>query len=287
MDTVKETVTPVMQVGQVSKWYGEGGKAPFQAVGRIEFDVQASEVLTVVGPSGCGKTSLLMCLAGLTRPTTGFVNFTGESIVNTPKGLSVVFQDYGRSLFPWLSVEKNLMLALRHGMRLSRTAAKESISDALSAVGLAGYEKFYPWQLSGGMQQRVAIARAIAMRPKLLLMDEPFASVDAQSRMELEDLVLKLRRDLGMAVVFVTHDIDEAVYMADTLIILSGRPSHVLENIHVDLGAERDQVKTKTLKEFSELRSHVIAAIARAKNSPPQDALDGGPARAEEGLPRS
>jgi NitT/TauT family transport system ATP-binding protein len=173
--------------------------------------------------------------------------------------MALVFQDYSRSLYPWMTVAKNVEFPLR---RKSRDR-KAAVARALESVGLAGFEDKYPWQLSGGMQQRVAIARALAYRPEILLMDEPFASVDAQTRSDLEDLVLKLRHDYGITILFVTHDIDESVYLADRVVILSQRPTVVQELLEVPLPRPRDQVATKELPEFAHLRAHVYRAIKR------------------------
>ena len=148
----------------------------------------------------------------------------------------------------------------------SRAERKAIVDASLAAVGLVGHEHKYPWQLSGGMQQRVAIARAIAYRPRLLLMDEPFASVDAQTRADLEDLVLRIRREFDMTILFVTHDIDESVYLADRVIVLSGAPTEVTEDVRVDLPAPRDQLATKALPRYSELRNHVFSLIQAAKS---------------------
>jgi NitT/TauT family transport system ATP-binding protein len=255
---------PMLSVRGVRKVYRQRDRPDVVAVGDVTFEARAHEILTIVGPSGCGKTTLLTCLAGLALPTEGEIRFRGSPIRRPPEGVSVVFQDYSRSLFPWLTVEKNLVIGLRHGLGLTKQESVERIGQALSSVGLSGNRDFYPWQLSGGMQQRVAIARAIAMSPDLLLMDEPFASVDAQTRMELEDLVLSVRDEFGMGVVFITHDIDEAVYMADRLLVLSGRPSTVLRSLDVPLGSSRDQVDTKMLPEFVSLRSEVLDMIRHA-----------------------
>lgn len=229
----------------------------------VTFDVRAGEIKTIVGPSGAGKTTLLRCVAGLLAPSSGQVLLDGVPVVDPPEQLAVVFQDYSRSLMPWMSVRANVELPLR-GKGLGRAKRRERAEHALADVGLAGKGGLYPWQLSGGMQQRVAIARALAYRPEALLMDEPFASVDAQMRADLEDLVLDLRQRRDITVLLVTHDIDEAVYLGDSVVVLGGTPTTVEEQLQIPLGRERDQVETKAQPEFITLRSTVLARIRRA-----------------------
>jgi NitT/TauT family transport system ATP-binding protein len=228
----------------------------------LSFHINAGEIVSIVGPSGCGKTTLLKTMAGLLRPTGGTVHFQGEPVQSIPSGLAMVFQEYSRSLLPWTTVSSNVELPLLYqpikaGERQSR------VRESLQAVGLAGFGDHYPWQLSGGMQQRVAIARAIAYRPKLLLMDEPFASVDAQTRADLEDLVAALRDRFQITMVLVTHDIDESVYLSDRVIVLSHAPSRILAQIGIDLPRPRDQINTKANPSFVEKRSLVAQLIKR------------------------
>ena len=248
----------MLEVVGLSKSYGSGGKTT-RAIEHLEFAVQELEFVGIVGPSGAGKTTLLKCMAGLLEPTSGQTLLRGRAITGPPPELAVVFQDYSRSLFPWMSVRRNVLLPLRNKPEI---AGPEKVADeALKAVGLGGFEEHYPWQLSGGMQQRVAIARALAYQPKVLLMDEPFASVDAQTRAELEDLVLRVREQFGVTIVLVTHDIDEAVYMSDRVVVLSRPPSTVQEVLPIDLPRPRDQVDTKALPEFAALRARIYEAI--------------------------
>jgi NitT/TauT family transport system ATP-binding protein len=176
--------------------------------------------------------------------------------------MALVFQDYSRSLMPWLTVRKNVRLPLRH-LRLPAQEMNERIDTALAAVGLSHAATQYPWQLSGGMQQRVAIARALAYRPEILIMDEPFASVDAQTRFELEDLCLKIRDDFGMTILVVTHDIDEAVYLSDRVVVLGAKPARVLDVVDIELPAPRDQIFTRALPEFAEQRTSVLSMIRK------------------------
>jgi NitT/TauT family transport system ATP-binding protein len=233
-------------------------------VGDVTFAVSAEQFVCMVGPSGAGKTTLLKCIAGLLLPTAGRISLAGRPVDGPPPGMAVVFQEYGRSLFPWLTAEQNVDLPLRH-KRLTRSRRRQLVADALDAVSLSDAHRAYPWQLSGGMQQRVAIARAIAYEPRILLMDEPFAAVDAQTRAELEDLVLDVVRRFRMTVLFITHDIDEAVYLSDRVLVLSASPTVVQDDVVVDLPRDRDQIATRSLTRFTELRSRIWAEVRAAR----------------------
>jgi NitT/TauT family transport system ATP-binding protein len=255
--------TPILEITGLGKTYA-GRSGSVEAVRDISAEVGAGELVCIVGPSGCGKTTLLRCIAGLMAPTAGEVVLEGTVVAGPPAGMAVVFQEYGRSLFPWMTVRQNVELPLKE-KRLPRSERRRLVDEALDAVGLTHAVDQYPWQLSGGMQQRVAIARAVAYEPHVLLMDEPFAAVDAQTRADLEDLVRALWQRLGVTVLFVTHDIDESVYLAERVIVLSSSPTVVLEEVAIDLPAERDQLTTRALPRFSELRTHVWDRVQAAK----------------------
>lgn len=249
----------LLDVQHLNKAYGVGSGAVV-AIGDISFNVQEGEFVSIVGPSGCGKTTLLRCLSGLMPATSGSIHFDGKPILGPPEGIAMVFQDYSRSLLPWKTVLHNVEFPLNRTVK-SRAERRERAMLALQAVGIAAAKDKHPWQLSGGMQQRVAIARALAYRPSLLLMDEPFASVDAHTRTELEDLVLTVHRDFGMTIVFVTHDVDEAVYLGDRVLVLTRTPTTVDREIDIHLPRPRDQVTTKEEDAFVHLRSDVARAI--------------------------
>ena len=251
----------MLKITNLSKTYGTGETAT-QAIADLSFEVNRGEFVCIVGPSGCGKTTLLKTMSGLLPATSGTVELDGKPITAPPEQMALVFQDYSRSLYPWMTVAANVEFPLRR-KPIAKAERRQQVQKALESVGLDGFEGKYPWQLSGGMQQRVAIARGLAYRPEILLMDEPFASVDAQTRSDLEDLVLKLRHDYGITILFVTHDIDESVYLADRVVILTQRPTVVQETLEVPLPRPRDQVTTKELPEFAQLRAHVYRAIKR------------------------
>jgi NitT/TauT family transport system ATP-binding protein len=253
----------MLEIKGLAKTYGVGPKAT-HAVGNITFDVADGEFACVVGPSGCGKTTLLKCIAGLLPPTRGEIVLHGKKVTAPPEDMAIVFQEYGRSLMPWTSVRNNVLLPLRH-KKLRREERDRLVDNAVESVGLTRFLDHYPWQLSGGMQQRVAIARALAYQPSILLMDEPFASVDAQTRGDLEDLVLLVREEYGITILFVTHDIDESVYLADRVVVLTHSPTEVKEIVSVELPEPRDQLDTKVLPEFAELRTHVHQLIKRER----------------------
>ncbi|MDI3404246.1 ABC transporter ATP-binding protein [Streptomyces cavernicola] len=248
----------MLEIKGLGHTYDDGHRA----VDGIDLEVDRGELVSLVGPSGCGKSTLLRCVAGLVRPTEGVVSVDGTPVSSVPEGLAVVFQDYTRSLFPWLTVRDNVALPLRR-RGLGRAERRAAALDALDEVGLADSARKYPWQLSGGMQQRAAIARALAYRPSLLLMDEPFGSVDAQTREDLEDLVLRVRAGTGMTILLVTHDIDESVYVADRVVVLTGTPGHVHSDLRVDLPSPRQQITTRELAEFVSLRAVVGRAVRR------------------------
>jgi NitT/TauT family transport system ATP-binding protein len=258
----------MLKVDHLAKTYGEGDDA-VEAIGDLVFEVGENEFVCIVGPSGCGKTTLLKCMSGLLAPTRGEVRLHDEPIDGPPEKMALVFQEYGRSLYPWMSVRQNVAFPLRR-KRLPKEEATRLVERAVDSVDLTRFLDRYPWELSGGMQQRVAIARALAYQPEILLMDEPFASVDAQTRGDLEDLILQVRERYGVTILFVTHDIDESVYLADRVVVLTHAPTEVKEIVSVDLPRPRDQITTKELPEFTHLRGHVYRLIKREQAAAPE-----------------
>lgn len=253
----------MLDIRALRKVYDGHGRQ-VEALADVTFSVDAGEFVCVVGPSGCGKTTLLRCLGGLLRPTSGEVRVNERPVNGPPDGLAVVFQEYGRSLFPWLRVHGNVELPLK-AKGLSKREREPLVRNAIEAVGLADARTAYPWQLSGGMQQRVAIARALAFQPSVLLMDEPFAAVDAQTRADLEDLVRTVWQQFNVTLLFVTHDIDESVYLGQRVIVLSTAPTRVVQDLAIDLPAQRDQLTTRADPRFVELRGEVYSRIQKAR----------------------
>jgi NitT/TauT family transport system ATP-binding protein len=260
------TSTTMLDVAGLGHRYG--GANGHQAIASLDFQVRTGELACIVGPSGCGKSTLLRSVSGLIQPTSGEVRLHGDLVRGVPSDLAVVFQDYSRSLFPWLSVRSNVEFPLR-SRGLGKAERRARADEVLEWVGLSGAAKKYPWQLSGGMQQRVSIARALACRPALLLMDEPFASVDAQTRFELEDLLLRVRKQFDSTVLLVTHDIDESIYLADRVFVLSKSPATIVADIEVPLGEARDQITTRESETFIHLRSEV-ARLLQVRSTAPE-----------------
>lgn len=253
-------MSTMLDVHGLCHYYGDD----HPAVRDVNFAVETGELACIVGPSGCGKSTLLRCVAGLLAPSDGAVRLNGELVTKVPTDLAVVFQDYSRSLFPWLSVTRNVEFPLRwRGLRKSERRARAA--KALGDVGLHNVGDKFPWQLSGGMQQRVSIARALASNPALLLMDEPFASVDAQTRFDLEDLLRRVQREQGSTVLFITHDIDESVYLGNRVLVLSASPGKITADLPIDLPADRDQIATRESPEFVKLRADVARLLHTAE----------------------
>jgi NitT/TauT family transport system ATP-binding protein len=259
-------MSALLDVQGVGKAFPTPDGSSLRVLDAISFGVGEGEFVCVVGPSGCGKTTLLQIIGGLLSPTTGRVVMDGEAITAPRKRMVVVFQQYTKSLLPWRTVEGNVRFALEN-LPLSPADRAERVARNLVTVGLTGFEHYRPYQLSGGMQQRLAIARALAREPQVLLMDEPFSSLDAMTRQGLQDLLLGLWRQFGKTIVFVTHDIDEAVYLSSKIVLLHGRPSHTVEHIQNELPYPRDQLATREDPRFLRYRRHIYELIGTAARS--------------------
>ncbi len=236
----------------IGKSYGE-----FQVFQNVSFEIGEREIVALVGPSGCGKTTLLRCIDGLLPLTEGEIFVEGTRVTEPLPGVAMVFQHFG--LFPWKTVYDNVA----YGLRLagaSRTEVAEKVPHFIAMVGLKGFETVYPYQMSGGMQQRCGLARALAVEPKVLLMDEPFAAVDAQTREILQFELLRIWDMRPTSMLFVTHSIEEAVLLGDRVVVLKGRPSRIHEEIAIDLPRPRSR-ETLQLPRFAELRERVWSTL--------------------------
>jgi NitT/TauT family transport system ATP-binding protein len=237
---------------------GHAGRRPVLA--DIDLEVAEGEFLSIVGASGSGKTSLLRILAGLIRPSEGEAQFRGEPIAGPSRDRAIVFQDYSKALLPWRTVRGNVALGLE--ARGVERAAQGPIADELIArMGLSHARDQYPAQLSGGMQQRVQIARCLAQEPKILLMDEPFGALDALTRQTLQDEILVLAAEKRITTVFITHDLEEAIYLGDRVVVLGGSPAHILETIAVDLPRPRNQLTTREDPRFLAHRHRLFSLL--------------------------
>lgn len=246
-------VDSVIVADGASKLFLDGTVVAFR---QLSLDIKRDEILCIVGPSGCGKTTFLRCIAGLTELSTGTLTVDGKQVKGPPDGVAMVFQHFG--LLPWKTVYDNAAFGLAMA-GASAATIKERVTHYLELVGLAGFEKHYPYQLSGGMQQRVGLVRALAMNPSVLLMDEPFAALDAQTREILQEELLQLmeRPEERKTMVFITHSIDEALLLGDRIAVMSARPGRIKEMLDVPFGHPRDANELRTDPRFGEMRAHI------------------------------
>jgi len=221
----------ILEVRDLSKSFTAPGRPPTTALDRISFQAHRRELLCVIGPSGCGKSTLARLVAGLEAPSGGEMLLDGKPIYGPGSDRGMVFQSY--TLFPWLTVLKNVMFGLEVGGQMSNAEAEHEARIWLELVGLTKFATAYPHQLSGGMKQRAAIARALANRPRMLLMDEPFGALDAQTRCQMQSYLLQIWRQVDITILFITHDLDEAVYLSDRILILDAHPGRVREVMEV------------------------------------------------------
>ncbi len=236
-----------------------------QVLKDVNLRVRREEFVAIVGRSGCGKSTLLRMLLGIVGMDAGRIEVLGTVPGATKPGdVVLVFQEYGRSLLPWRSAAGNVRFGVER-LGLPRREAAARVDRALEQVGLAGFRNAYPAQLSGGMQQRLQLARAIAARPQVMLLDEPFGSLDALTRYELEDELQELSATGGMTTILVTHDIDEAIYLADRVVVLGGAPANVQLDMQIDLPRPRVQDATKSAPEFAEYRARLVQKLLTPK----------------------
>lgn len=244
---------------QVAKTFRSDGRA-VNAVTPVSMEIKKGQIVTFLGPSGCGKTTLMRMIGGLETPTAGRVTLDGAVLAGPDRRRGMVFQSY--SAFPWLTVAGNIRMGLKYRADIGAAARDEIVKGLIATVGLTGFEDSYTNRISGGMRQRVAIARTLAADPDVLLMDEPFGALDALTREHLQTKLMELNQTAAKTTIFVTHDVEEAILIANRLIIFSARPAHILEDLDIDaaLGPTRDQ-SLRDAPDFLNLRRHVQKVI--------------------------
>lgn len=248
------TVTDFISIAQVTRNFESASGDSFQALAHVDMEIRQGEFLCLLGPSGCGKTTLLNLIAGFIAPSTGQIRLGTKPIAGPGPDRGVVFQDY--SLFGWLTVRGNVEFGLRV-THVAKAERKERVDHYLNVVGLTKFADKYPFELSGGMKQRVAIARSLVSNPRVLLMDEPFAALDAMTRNSLQSEVLEIQQKEKKTVIFVTHNIGEAIFMADRIAVMSAHPGRIQEVVSVDVARPRNRTNGK----FNELYERLERAI--------------------------
>jgi NitT/TauT family transport system ATP-binding protein len=256
----------MIQVQGICKTYpDERGRGDVDVLRDISFQVAAGEFVSIIGPSGCGKTTLLRILHGLERPSAGAVFASGRRVNEPSMSTAMVFQHF--NLFPWLTVTQNVAFGLEVA-GLAFTKIAERVQRLIDLVRLTGFADHYPHEISGGMQQRVGLARALAVDPEVLLMDEPFGALDAITREELQGEIAAILARTPKTVVFVTHNMDEAIFFSDRILVLSPRPSHLLEEVAVDIPRPRSLGGVRAKRQFTELREHLWNLLSRREDAP-------------------
>lgn len=239
----------------------QGAKRRIEVLRDVSFDVAPGEIVAIVGRSGTGKTTLLRVLGGLIKPTTGTIRLKGAPVSGPPGSVITVFQDYANALLPWRTVARNVGLGLER--QCSKAERLSRVNEALQLVDLEKFADEYPWRLSGGMQQRVQIARALAMKPDVLLMDEPFGALDAITKQVLQDKLLAVHQATKPTIIFITHDIDEAIYLSDRVFVIagspgSGEPGSLIHQAETDLPRPRDTITTREHQQYLSLRHRAL-----------------------------
>lgn len=254
-------MSTLVKVENVSKQYRNGStKELFTSLKNVSLDTATNEFVCLLGPSGCGKSTLLKLISGLEKPDGGTITVDGAVVKKPQNNIGVVFQNY--ALFPWRTVRKNISIGLDIN-HVPKSQQKEKVDWAIKLVGLERFADYYPYQLSGGMKQRVAIARALVLDSKVLLMDEPFGALDAFTRMNLQDDLIELWQKQKFAAIFVTHDIDEAVYLADRVIVMTPSPGEIKKVFRIELARPR----VRTSEDFNMYRSEILKQYGYTDNS--------------------
>lgn len=263
--SVESDRAPLIQVRGVSKAFLVDGQ-PRSVFSDVSFDIPRGQFLTLIGASGCGKSTLLRIIAGLQPASSGTVLLGGQTVVQPPPGLIYVFQQYANSVFPWRTVEQNMRFGLEiRGM--DRGETQRRVQRVLSLVGLEGFMHHYPSQLSGGMQQRLALGRALVCEPDVILMDEPFSAVDALTRMNLQQQLLEIWETMRTTIVFVTHDVEEAVLLSERVICLGGKPASIRVDLPIEIPHPRSAVSTKEHPSFLPYRHQLLETIFAEEGS--------------------
>ena len=262
---------PRLEIRAVEKVFE--GKVPVHALGPISLSLAENEFVSVVGTSGCGKSTMLMLAAGLSEATGGEILVDGAPISGAGRDRGVVFQTY--TLFPWMTARKNIEFALGGEKGLSSADRRRIAGEHLELVGLSKYADAYPRQLSGGMKQRVAIARALCYRPRILLMDEPFGALDAQTRLLMQELLTRVWEAHKLTVLFITHDVDEAVYISDRVIVMTTQPGRLKEEVAITLPRPRT-IAIQETPEFLTLRHRILTSIREESLAKEQGMVAGG-----------
>lgn len=248
---------PLLEIKNVSHIYQMEGRKSVPALSKVNFGVEKNEIVSIVGPSGCGKTTLINLIAGLDKPTTGEILLNDKIVDGPGADRGVVFQKY--TSFPWLSVLDNVAFGLKM-LDIDRKKRERLAKKYIKIVGLTGFEGQYPQQLSGGMQQRVALARTLAAKPDILLMDEPFGALDTQTRRFMQDLLLHIWRTMETTILFITHDVDEALLIADRVFMMSARPGSITDSVVVGLERPRS-LELEFSRDFVKLKEHIQRVI--------------------------
>jgi len=255
---------PFLRIRDVRKNFGSGEHRR-NVLSGVDFSIRRGSFVSLLGASGCGKSTLLQIIAGLQKPDAGAVELEGRQVDAPPFQMLYLFQQYTKSIFPWRSVRGNIAFGMESRKKWSKQEIARRCDELIELVGLKDYGDYYPRQLSGGMQQRVAIARALACEPDVLLMDEPFSAVDAMTRSSLQDLVLRLWSSLGLTILFVTHDVAEAVYLSDRVVVLRKSPDNVALDMRIELPYPRDHLLTPEMPAFLQYRHRLYEEIHHAE----------------------
>ncbi len=243
-----------LQIRNVSKTYEVEGRERLEVLAHVDFEVEPGAFVSLVGPSGCGKSTILRLIVGLDEDYQGEILLDGERLSGTSLNRGIVFQDH--RLLPWLTLERNIALALQNAGRGAQDKAR-SVREHIELVGLSGFEQAYPHQLSGGMAQRAAIARGLASQPGILLLDEPLGALDALTRIRLQQELLRIWRAEAVTMILVTHDVDEAIYLSDTVLVMNANPGRIVKRVEVGLGATRDRASAQ----FAAIKHEVLEAM--------------------------